>query len=88
MLYDEAAVRANVRNRDGKRVFFLCQKDTVTPSARDWLQSQRIEIRPGGEAKINEYMMPDGETRIRMNLISRMSGARWWASIARITWAT
>ncbi len=62
MLYDEAAVRANVRNRDGKRVFFLGQKDNLTPSARDWLQSQRIEIRPGGEAKINEYMMPDGET--------------------------
>lgn len=62
MLYDEAAVRANVRNRDGKRVFFLGQKDNLTPSARDWLLSQRIEIRPGGEAKISEYTLPGGGT--------------------------
>lgn len=62
MLYDEAAVRANVRNRDGKRVFFLGQKDNLTPSARDWLQSQRIEIRPNSEAKISEYSLPGGET--------------------------
>lgn len=62
MLYDEAAVRANVRNRDGKRVFFLGQKDNLTPSARDWLRAQRIEIRPASAAKITSYTLPGGET--------------------------
>jgi ethanolamine utilization cobalamin adenosyltransferase len=62
MLYDLTSVRANIRNREGKRVFFLGEKDTLTPSARDWLQSQRIEIRPGSEAKISEYTLPGGES--------------------------
>ncbi len=62
MLYSEEAVRANIRNRDGKRVFFLGDKDTLTPSARDWLQHERIEIRPAKAAKINEYCLPDGNT--------------------------
>ena len=62
MLYDEIAVRANIRNRDGRRVFFLGEKDTLTPSARDWLRAQRIEIRPASEAKISEYALPDGDT--------------------------
>lgn len=61
MLYDEIAVKANIRNRDGKRVFFLGQKDMLTPSARDWLRRQRIEILPAVEAKIKEFTLPDGE---------------------------
>lgn len=62
MLYNEAAVRANIRNRDGKRVFFLGKTDTLTPSARDWLRAQRVEIRPTAEAKIKEYTLSDGGT--------------------------
>lgn len=62
MLYDEIAVKANIRNRDGRRVFFLGQKDKLTPSARDWLRAQRVEIRPAAEAKITEYALPDGST--------------------------
>lgn len=61
MLYDEAAVRANVRNRDGRRVFFLGKRDQLTPSARDWLRAQRVEIRPAEEARITEYALPNGE---------------------------
>jgi ethanolamine utilization cobalamin adenosyltransferase len=60
MLYDEAAVRANIRNRDGKRVFFLGKQDTLTPSARDWLRTQRVEILPAEQARIKEYSLPDG----------------------------
>ena len=60
MLYTEEAVKANIRNRDGKRVFFLGQGDTLTPSARDFLLRERIEIRPGSEAKISEYILPSG----------------------------
>lgn len=62
MLYSEEVVKANVRNRDGKRVFFLGGKDTLTPSARDWLQHERIEIYPASAAKINQYHLPDGHT--------------------------
>lgn len=57
MLYNEEAVRANIRNRDGKRVFFLDRKDTLTPGARDFLRHERIEIRPADEAPIQEYKL-------------------------------
>lgn len=60
MLYSEEAVKANIRNRDGKRVFFLGDKDTLTPSARDWLRQQRIDIRPADQARIREYHLQDG----------------------------
>lgn len=60
MLYTEEAVRANIRNRDGKRVFFLDPKDTLTSGARDWLQRQRIQIRPASEAPIATYKLQNG----------------------------
>lgn len=44
MLYDERAVRDNVRNRQGKRVFYLGQGDQLTPSARDYLRRERVEL--------------------------------------------
>lgn len=60
MLYTEESVRANIRNRDGKRVFFLDDKDTLTPGARDYLHRERIEIRPTSEAAIGEYRLLGG----------------------------
>lgn len=60
MLYNEETVKANIRNRDGKRVFFLGGKDTLTPSARDWLCQQRIDIRPATEAPISQFQLCDG----------------------------
>ena len=62
MLYNEVAVKANIRNRDGKRVFFLGQRDKLTPSARDWLRAQRVEILPAADAKIKEFSLSDGGT--------------------------
>lgn len=62
MLYSEEAVKSNIRNRDGKRVFFLGDKDTLTPSARDWLQHERIQIYPASAAKIHQYHLSDGNT--------------------------
>ena len=50
MLYTEEMVRANIRNREGKRVFFLGRGDTLTPGARDYLSRERIEILPGEQA--------------------------------------
>ena len=60
MLYTEETVRANIRNRDGKRVFFLDKKDTLTPGARDFLQRERIEVRSSEEAHISEYRLQNG----------------------------
>ena len=60
MLYTLQQVKANIRNREGKRVFFLGKGDTLTPGARDWLQQERIEIRSGESAKIETYRLPGG----------------------------
>ena len=60
MLYTEESVRANIRNREGKRVFFLGQKDQLTPGARDYLTRERIEIRSASEAAIKEYKLLNG----------------------------
>ena len=60
MLYTEEMVRANIRNREGKRVFFLGKGDTLTSGARDYLTRERIEIRPGEEAKLQRYRLLNG----------------------------
>ena len=60
MLYTEQNVRDNIRNRDGKRVFFLGKTDQLTAGARDFLTRERIEIRPAETAKIQVYRLPDG----------------------------
>ena len=46
MLWQEKNVRENLRNRQGKRVFYLPKGDQLTSAARDFLRSQRIEILP------------------------------------------
>ena len=60
MLYSEENVRANIRNREGKRVFFLQSGDSLTPSARDFLRRERIEILPGQLAKPAEFVLENG----------------------------
>jgi len=60
MLYSEEAVRANIRNREGKRVFFLGKGDQLTSSARDFLTRERIEIRPAEQARIERYRLLGG----------------------------
>lgn len=60
MLYDEIAARDNIRNREGKRVFFLGKEDQLTPSARDYLNRERITILPAQQAKIHRYILPGG----------------------------
>ena len=62
MLWTLEAVRANIRNRDGKRVFFLGKGDQLTSDARDHLTHERIEIRPADTAKIGVYRLPGGGT--------------------------
>ena len=60
MLWDERAVRDNIRNRDGKRVFYQREGDTLTPSARDFLQRERIAVLPASEAKPEKYRLLGG----------------------------
>ncbi len=60
MLYDETAVRDNIRNREGKRVLFLGKEDRLTPSARDYLNRERIAILPAQQAKIHRHRLIGG----------------------------
>lgn len=60
MLYNEESVRANIRNRDGKRVFFLGKGDQLTSSARDLLNRERIAILPAEQAKIERFRLENG----------------------------
>ena len=60
MLYTEESVRANIRNREGKRVFYLGKGDSLTPGARDWLRSERIEILSAELARPDRFRLPGG----------------------------
>ena len=60
MLYTEEMVRQNLRNRDGKRVFYLGKGDTLTPGARDWLTKERISLLPAELAKPEAYRLLNG----------------------------
>ena len=60
MLYTEQNVRDNLRNREGKRVFFLGKDDRLTSGARDYLSRERIPILPAEQAKIETYRLLGG----------------------------
>ena len=60
MLWNEEAVRNNIRNREGKRVFYLGKGDQLTSSARDWLSRERIPILPASQAKPEIYRLLSG----------------------------
>lgn len=60
MLYTLQAVQDNIRNREGKRVFFLGKQDRLTAAAQDYLNSERIPVLPAEEAKITRYKLLGG----------------------------
>ena len=60
MLYTERNVRDNIRNREGKRVFFLGTGDQLTSGARDLLLKERIPILPAEEARPESYRLIGG----------------------------
>lgn len=60
MLYTKQQAQANIRNREGKRVFYLAKGDTLTSEARDWLNSQRISVLPAQEARKTAYRLLNG----------------------------
>ena len=59
-VFTEQTVRDNLRNRDGKRVFYLADGDHLTPSAREWLRRERIEILRAEQAKPSRYRTLSG----------------------------
>ena len=60
MLLNEQTVRENLRNKDGKRVFFLGKGDQLTSGARDFLNRERIAILPAEQARPSRYRLLDG----------------------------
>ena len=60
MLYSRQSVRENIRNRDGKRVFYLGKGDQLTSDAREYLARERIEILPAEKAKPERYKLLNG----------------------------
>ena len=60
MLYNQENVRDNVRNREGKRVFYLAKGDQLTSGARDFLSRERIEILPAELARAESYRLLNG----------------------------
>ena len=57
MLYTLQAVRDNLRNREGKRIFYLGKGDHLTSEAKDFLSRERIEILPAQQAKPQRYSL-------------------------------
>ena len=60
MLFDRKVVQENIRNREGKRVFYLGKGHQLTSDARDWLTAQRIPILSAGEARQARYRLQNG----------------------------
>ena len=60
MLYDRKAVQENLRNKDGKRIFYLGKGHQLTSDARDWLSQERIPILPAESAKPDGYRLQNG----------------------------
>ena len=60
MLYNRQAAQDNVRNRDGRRVFYLGKGDQLTSDAKDYLNRERIEVLPASVAKPERYCLLGG----------------------------
>ena len=60
MLFTKQAVQDNIRNREGKRVFYLGKGDQLTSDARDFLTRERIAILPASQARPDRYRLLNG----------------------------
>ena len=78
MVFTEEQVRANLRVKDGKRVFYLGTGDKLTPAAKSWLRQERVQVLPAAEAKVQEYktlfgaaltQKPEHMTHLRGNVL-------------------
>lgn len=62
MLYTTESVKAGLRVRDGRRVFYLGAEDRLTPGARDWLRQENVAVLPQADAVPQSYTTPSGGT--------------------------
>ena len=60
MLLDARTVQDNIRNREGKRVFYLAKGDQLTSDARDFLSRERSAILPAEKARPDRYRLLGG----------------------------
>ena len=60
MLYTAQNARDNIRNKDGKRVFYLGKGDILSNDAKDFLTRERIEILPAEKARPERYRLLGG----------------------------
>lgn len=60
MLFTKQMAADNIRNREGRRVFYLDKADTLTSEAKDWLAAQRIEILPASAARQEQMALLTG----------------------------
>ena len=60
MLWTLEQVKANLRNRDGKRVYYLPEGDRLTWEAKDYLRREGIEVLPASEARPVRYRLLGG----------------------------
>ncbi len=74
MLYTKQQVRDNIRNREGKRVFYLGKGDLLTSDARDWLSSQRIEILSAEQAKKTYRLLNGAEVLEKPEHMTHLNG--------------
>lgn len=59
-VFTRESAQANVRVKDGSRVFYLADGDHLTPSAQQWLKDDGVKILPASEAKVEEFRTLDG----------------------------
>ena len=74
MLYTKQQVRDNIRNREGKRVFYLGKGDLLTSDARDWLSSQRIEILSAEQAKKTYRLLNGAQVLEKSEHMTHLNG--------------
>ena len=68
-VFTEEAVKANIRVQNGRRVFYLAEGDHLTPSARDWLNRDHVEIIHGAQKATDK---PEHMTHLRADqLVSK-----------------
>lgn len=60
MEYSEGAVRDNLRNREGRRVFYLGREDSLSREAENYLIREGIQILPAEEARPQRYRLENG----------------------------
>ncbi len=60
MLYTAQMVKENIRNREGKRVFYQGADDLLTSEARDYLRRENIQLLPAAMARKERYALLSG----------------------------